>query len=130
MEPVRKSLFDSLDAAGKLDPVRSQLRAILFHQLKGSEVAAAATTSASSPLSRAEFPAESLLVHELIRDYMQWAGMKHSLSVFQAEARMPAAAVPKKVMASEVGVPAAPTELPLLFSMLHECKHREAMDDA
>lgn len=125
MDPVRKSLFDSLDSTGKLDPVRAQLRAILFESLRGG---AGAATASSSATALTDFPAESLLVHELIRDYMQWAGMKNALSVFQAETRMPAAAVPRRVMASEVGVPAAPPELPLLFAMLHECKHREADD--
>lgn len=127
MEPARKSLFDSLDAAGKLEPVRAQLRCVLFHSLRGGGGGGAAAASASDSAAAAvQYPAESLMVHELIRDYLRWAGMANSLSVFQAEARIPNAAVPRRVMASEAGVPAAPAELPLLFAMLHECKNKDS----
>ena len=126
MDSARKSVFDSLDASGKLDPVRAQLRALLFQSLNGGGAAAAAA-AAGSQSAAAAFPAESLLVHELIREYMQWAGMQHSLSVFTTEARMHQAAVPRRITASETGVPAAPADLPLLFAMLHECKNRDRL---
>ena len=139
MEPARKSLFDALDTSGKLDPVRAQLRAILFQSLQNNNnnnngaAAAASTTTATEQQQQqqqqksalAQFPAESLLIHELIREYLQWSGMNHSLSVFQSESKLPAAAVPKKILSSECGVASAPKDLPLLFAMLHECKNRE-----
>ena len=132
MEPARKSLFDALDTSGKLDPVRAQLRAILFQSLQNNNntnSAAAASSSSTTEQQQksalAQFPAESLLIHELIREYLQWSGMNHSLSVFQSESKLPAAAVPKKILSSECGVASAPKDLPLLFAMLHECKNRE-----
>ncbi len=131
MEPARKSLFDALDTSGKLDPVRAQLRAVLFQALQqqqnqnGGGGAAAASQQQQQKAALAQFPAESLLVHELIREYFTWAGMKHSLSVFETEARIPTVGVPKKILASECAVASAPKDLPLLFAMLHECKNRE-----
>ena len=131
MEPARKSLFDALDTSGKLDPVRAQLRAVLFQALQqnqqqgGGASASAMAKEQQQKSALTQFPAESLLVHELIREYFTWTGMAHSLSVFETEARIPTVGVPKKILASECGVASAPKDLPLLFAMLHECKNRE-----
>jgi lisH domain-containing protein FOPNL len=124
MDAGRKALFESLDNSGRLDPVRAQLRAVLFAALRGASDAQPGGVAAAAAATQ-HFPAESLLVHELIREYLLWAGMQHTLSVFAAESRLSPAAVPRLVLASEAGVAAAPSDVPLLFAMLHECKNAD-----
>jgi lisH domain-containing protein FOPNL len=102
------ALREALEQDGALEAVRAQLRAAVFKALHGEREPALAPS------------AEALLVHELIREYFQFAGYQHSLSVFEAEASLAAAAPPRRVMAERLNLKATPAQVPLIFGMLAE----------
>jgi lisH domain-containing protein FOPNL len=128
--PARQAIFEALEAAGKLEPIRAQLRAAAFHSLRGGPDAESAEASLERRrAAAAEEPAETLLVRELIREYLTFAGLDSTLSVFLAETGMAPVSVPRPVLASECGVGgiAAP-DVPIIYSMLADC--RMAAQDA
>lgn len=120
-EELKAAMKEALDTAGTLEPVRAHLRAVIFHALDGS-----------SPDTRMKPPpsAEALVVHELFREYLAFAGLEHTLSVFEAEAGLAAAPVPRRLMAEQVGLGGAPSNIPLVFAMLSECARLNEDDQA
>ena len=111
---VKAGLRDALEASGALPPIKAQLRAAVFHAIEG--------TAGGSP-SAAGRPApspEALIAHELIREYLIYMGMDHTLSVFTAEANLAPASVPRKLLASTVGLAGATPTVPLLCAMVAE----------
>lgn len=71
-------------------------------------------------------PPENYLINELIKEYLAFNGLEHTLATFQLEARVPDSAVPRRVLATELKLRGAPAEIPLLYAMLNES--RQAME--
>lgn len=111
-KPMNAAMREALEANGALGPVKAQLRAAIFHSIDGS-TAEAVPRPAPTP--------EALLVHELFREYLMFAGFQHTLSVFASEANLAEAAPPRRLMADQVGVGGTPADIPLIFGMLAEC---------
>lgn len=113
---LKAAMRDTLEAAGQLDNVKAQLRAIVFQALDAS-------TPESRP--RPALPPENLIINELIREYLQFNGYEHTASVLQTELGMQSqATVPRVILATQLGLREAPLEVPLLYAMLHEVRER------
>lgn len=78
--------------------LRSELFAELLTTIQGAEDESGAAAPAPPP--------EALLINDLIREYLSFTGLRHSLQVFNLETSQAAEreALPRQVLASELGV--------------------------
>lgn len=104
-----------LDSDPAIHRIKAQLRAILYKSIANDGSDASEPTTANNSV-------EAMLMNELVREYLQYSGYEHTLAVFEHEAGMGnAAAVPRSIMAREVGcLGAVHQPVPLLFAMLAE----------
>lgn len=125
-DSLKAAMRDTLESKGIISQVKAQLRAAIFQSLaEGTDPTIAASAIASSFPSSATpthppAPPENMIINELIKEYLAFNGLEHSLSVFQLEARVPNSAVPRAVLANELNMAGAPTAVPLLYAMIHE----------
>ena len=78
IDDLRSALRESLQQRGVLGRVRAQLRSEIFHTIDAG---------ADAPPPRADPATSTLVVEELVREYLAFAGYGHALSVFEAESR-------------------------------------------
>ncbi|CBH17224.1 LisH domain-containing protein FOPNL, putative [Trypanosoma equiperdum] len=118
---LKDAMRQVLETKGVIDHVKAELRAAIFHSLQESNSQGDDIESARPPI-----PPENLLLNELIKDYMAFNGMEHSLSVFKAESgagkEATSAIMPRAILASQLGLTGAPASVPLLYAMLHELR--------
>eukprot|EP00796_Vickermania_ingenoplastis_P011924 gene11924-8205_t len=153
-ETLKAAMREALEADGTMTHVKAELRAAIFKSLCDATTPAADTHTPGSaglpfgihpaaaaldgggvppapppPMGERVHPApppENYLINELIKEYLVFNGLEHTLAVFQLEARVPDSAVPRRVLASELKLRGAPAEIPLLYAMLNES--RQAVD--
>jgi len=104
-----------LDDAGFLGKLKAQIRAEIFKVLESDGPLPDTTKNQPTPTG------ETLLVHELLRDTLEWFGYSNTLSVFLQESGHNADKLERKVMASELGMLQAHNEQPdvsLLLAMV------------
>lgn len=94
-----------LDDTGFLGKLKSQIRAEIFRVLE-SEGASFEEKKQPTPTG------ETLLVHELLRETLEWFGYTNTLSVFLQESGHSAEKLEKKVLAAELNVTYAYNEQP------------------
>ncbi|KAG8343387.1 FOP N terminal dimerization domain [Trypanosoma vivax] len=120
-EALKDAMREIMETKGVINHVKAELRAAIFHSLQEVSSLDGGTQSSRPPQ-----PPENLLLNELIKDYMTFNGMEHSLAVFQAESGTAKAAsgsaVPRTVLAAQMGLTGAPSSVPLLYAMLHELR--------
>ena len=108
---MKRAIREALEQEGKLEGIKAQLRAQVFHAVDGSN---------PDSMARPSPTAETMLVHELIRDYLEFAGLTHTLSVLQSEASLSPAPLPRSVLSTEMGLPGAPNNVPVMYSLVAE----------
>lgn len=108
---------DSLEANGTISRIKAELRAAIFERL--SDVT---TKGDDRAVDNPPVPPENMVINELIKEYLTFNGLEHTLAVFQLEARSPDSQVPRRVLASELNMASAPSSVPLLYAMLHEAR--------
>ncbi|CAD2215651.1 lisH domain-containing protein C16orf63 [Angomonas deanei] len=113
-DSLKESLRAALEADGTVGRLKAELRAAVYHSLTDD--------AASGDRATLPQPPENMILNELVREYLAFNGLEHSLSVFQSEANTPNKPVPRTVLATELNLAGAPTAVPLLYSLLHECK--------
>ena len=130
IDDLRSALRESLQQRGVLGRVRAQLRSEIFHTIDAG---------ADAPPPRADPAASTLVVEELVREYLAFAGYGHALSVFEAESRSAerGASITRAQIQHELGVrqDAESAALPLVFGVVEtlraQCVHdRGAAEDA
>ncbi len=114
---IKSELRQAILSSGKLEHVKAQLRAIIFESFHAAIPDEAKVT--------APVPPENLIINELIRDYLTFNGLEHTLAVFTAEASLPQAAVPRGILAREMGLVGAPAALPVLYAVVEQTKDRD-----
>lgn len=117
-DSMQAILRDALDSSGKLQPIKAQLRALVFQAL-----------DSSSPETKVRLPPppENILINELIREYLQFNGYESTASVLCTEAGLgDAVSAPRSVVATQLRMHAAPKEVPLLYSIIHELRESES----
>ncbi|KAF8283662.1 lisH domain-containing protein C16orf63 [Trypanosoma cruzi] len=119
-ESLKEAMREVLETKGVMDHVKAELRAAIFHALQDSSA-----HEDGASLNRPPVPPENLLLNELIKEYMAFNGMEHSLSVFRLEsgsAKNTSAPVPRAILAAQLNMTGAPASVPLLYAMLHESR--------
>lgn len=112
-ENAKTAMREALEANGQLDVIKAQLRALVFHSLDAS--------SPDSQTKPKQSP-ENMLINEMIREYLQFNGYEHTLSVMKAEAGLPQGAIPHSVLKAEMGYNGAPADVPLMYSIVAESR--------
>ncbi|KAG5178948.1 hypothetical protein JKP88DRAFT_168316 [Tribonema minus] len=117
LDDLKDALVDALESSGALGKLRARVRAEVFKSLEPEELA---TRETAPPLSNA-----NLIINELIRDYFEYNGYSHALSVFLSESCQPDdASLSRGFIRDELGVSeeldsARQKQLPLLYGILH-----------
>ena len=135
VDELRSALMSSLEQRGVLEELRARVRAEIFSTIDpraGVEAGGETEESFASALPAAP-PHETVVLNELVREFLRFHGCEHTLSVFQAEcgeargARVgEAAAAPvlgRELLCRELGVidtagPRGSSKVPLLYSMV------------
>lgn len=110
-DQLRDALKDALKSRGVVDSIKSTLRAEVYNVLEDHEAQSACPKPAP----------ETMLLNNLIEEYLLYNGYLNTLSVFRPESGQPdasAARLGRAVMAHELGVPdtEASSRVPLLYS--------------
>lgn len=121
-DSLKKAMRESLEANGTISHIKAELRAAVFQSL--SNTTAAENVDQANPPP----PPENLILNELIKEYLAFNGLEHSLAVFQLEALSPNSQVPRQVLATELNLAGAPSAVPLLYAMLHEARLSRDME--
>ncbi|CCW60861.1 unnamed protein product [Phytomonas sp. EM1] len=121
-ESLRNAMRDALEADGTISHIKAELRAAVFRKLSGNTGLDVGSKEGDMGAIRPPDPPENLIINELIKEYLVFNGLEHTLGVFQLEAQVPVSQVPRKVLAVELNLGSAPTSIPLLYSMLHELR--------
>ncbi|KEG10496.1 lisH domain-containing protein C16orf63 [Trypanosoma grayi] len=120
-ESLKGAMREVLEAKGVIDHVKAELRAAIFQSLQDTASQGEGAESARPPV-----PPENLLLNELIKEYLTFNGLEHSLAVFKAECGSSkdaaAAPIPRAVLAAQLNMTGAPASVPLLYAMLHEAR--------
>lgn len=118
---LKRSLRDALDGQGVLEPIKARIRSAVFNALDGA---------CPGELEGPQPSAEMILINQLLLEYLEFHGMECTASVFRSEACGLASGpvLPRSVMALELGLPGAPPSVPLLYSLLNECRKKGAVE--
>ncbi|GET91945.1 hypothetical protein, conserved [Leishmania tarentolae] len=116
-DSLKAAMRESLEANGTISHIKAELRAAIFERL-----ADVTTKGDDRAVENPPVPPENMVINELIKEYLTFNGLEHTLAVFQLEARSPDSQVPRRVLASELNMAAAPSSVPLLYAMLHEAR--------
>jgi lisH domain-containing protein FOPNL len=110
LEAVRENLRRS----GKLDKIKAELRAEIIKVLEPT----------CNRNSKPEIPSETLVINELIREFLTWHGYHCTTSVFVTESGIPAEPLDRVSLTRSAGVVdnERTSKLPLLYSMVSTFK--------
>jgi len=112
-DELKAALRETLHTKGVLSEMRARMHAEVFGVLDTQD-------EVRPPLC-----GENLLINEAIREYFEFAGYRHALAVFVAEASQPKERLPREFVSQQLGLdPPTPHvgageqhELPLLYSL-------------
>lgn len=121
-DSLKSAMREVLDANGTMGRIKAELRAAVFQSLQATTEDESATDRVAQEGAHPAPPPENLVINELIKEYLTFNGLEHSLAVFQIEARVPDGQVPRRALTTELNLGCAPTSIPLLYSMLHEAR--------
>eukprot|EP00928_Gymnodinium_smaydae_P014292 TRINITY_DN15211_c0_g1_i1.p1 TRINITY_DN15211_c0_g1~~TRINITY_DN15211_c0_g1_i1.p1 ORF type:complete len:234 (+),score=68.89 TRINITY_DN15211_c0_g1_i1:139-840(+) len=109
LDELKQALVETLDQRGVLGQVKAKVRAEIFAALDDEHV------------SRPELPRENALINELIREYLEFNGYHHTLSVLLPEAGHPEERqFDRRFLAAELQVQedSRSMALPLLYGLV------------
>ncbi|GFR50027.1 hypothetical protein Agub_g12177 [Astrephomene gubernaculifera] len=112
-EDLKDALRENLERNGKLRKIKAQLRADVYSALN--------TSSEADQKAAPQLSSESLLINELIREYLVYNQYRGTLSVFLPESGQPEVRpFERSFLASHLNVPEGPNsvQLPLLYSLV------------
>lgn len=123
-ESLKSAMREALDANGTMDRIKAELRAAIVQSLSdvNTHGGGAAEGEGEGSAARAAIPPENLIINELVKEYLAFNGLEHTLAVLQLEARVPESPVPRRVLATELNLGGAPAAVPLLYAMIHEAR--------
>nr|CCA23819.1 PREDICTED: similar to predicted protein putative [Albugo laibachii Nc14] len=109
LSELKEVLKDTLESRGALGQIKARIRAEIFSALDDQSI------------PKPELSNENLILNELIREYLEYNGYRHALSVFLPESGQPLEKpFPRSFISSELGVrdDAQFTQVPLLYNIL------------
>ncbi|KAL9187757.1 hypothetical protein ACHAXT_006135 [Thalassiosira profunda] len=119
---VASALKETLERTGDLDDVRARLRAAVLRNLNASLPAASSNNDSSSP---PDAPIETMLINELVADYLACSGYDQTLSVFAVEAQTGGGGrLGEQFIRAELGLsrPGVSSPLALLYEIVEAMK--------
>lgn len=125
-DTLKAAMRESLEANGVMNHIKAELRAAIFKSLCDATIPSETGSSGIDPNTSNTVtptpPPENYLINELIKEYLLFNGLEHTLATFQLEAKVIDTQVPRKVIAAELKLRGAPAEIPLLYAMINECR--------
>ncbi|CCI46870.1 hypothetical protein ABG067_000165 [Albugo candida] len=115
LSELKEVLKETLETRGCLGQIKARIRAEIFSALDDQSI------------PKPELSNENLILNELIREYLEYNGYRHALSVFLPESGQPTEkAFPRSFLSSELGVreDARFTQIPLLYNILFILQQR------
>ncbi|KAG1710714.1 Centrosomal protein 20 [Phytophthora capsici] len=109
LSDLKEVLKDTLAARGSLDQIKARIRAEIFSALDDQDV------------PKPKLSNENLIINELIREYFEYNGYRHALSVFLPESGQPVEKpFDRQFLSSELNVTEDQrfTHVPLLYSIV------------
>ncbi|KDR13005.1 lisH domain-containing protein FOPNL isoform X2 [Zootermopsis nevadensis] len=108
------AIRENLHKSGKLSKIKAELKTEIMKVLEPE----------SNSNSKPEIPSETLIINELIREFLTWNGYHYTTSVLVAESGMPVEPLDRTSLTRSVGVSDSTwaSELPLLYSMVSTFK--------
>eukprot|EP00756_Hemistasia_phaeocysticola_P002156 Hpha_TRINITY_DN11483_c0_g1::TRINITY_DN11483_c0_g1_i2::g.137358::m.137358/K16535/FOPNL, FOR20; lisH domain-containing protein FOPNL len=112
-DAVKENLRRVLEAQGVLGPVKATLRAAIFRALEGQ-----------APSAKPDAAHETMLINELIREYLEFNGYRNTAATLCLEAGSPQQPFERGVLARQVGAEyATGSGVPLLYSLVGSNKN-------
>ncbi|KAH9115744.1 hypothetical protein LEN26_011552 [Aphanomyces euteiches] len=108
LSDLKDALKETLEARGSMGQIKARIRAEIFNAL-------------DEGAPKAKISNENLIVNELIREYMEYNGYRHTLSVFLPESGQPVEKpFQRRFLAQELNITDDPryTQVPLLYSIV------------
>ncbi|ETW08235.1 hypothetical protein H310_00875 [Aphanomyces invadans] len=108
LSDLKDALKDTLEARGSMGQIRARIRAEIFQAL-------------DEGAPKAKLSNENLIINELIREYMEYNGYRHALSVFVPESGQPVEKpFHRRFLAHELNITEDPryAQVPLLYSII------------
>lgn len=106
-----ETLRTRLAASGDLSKIKSEMRAVIFNDLRDGEKAPMNVASGNSM-------SPTNIANHLIVEYLEWIGFQYSLDMFRTESGC-VAVTSREIAGSKVGIE-GDKELPLLLSVTME----------
>lgn len=135
MAELKALMHKSLEQKGVLAKIKAEIRASIFQTLEESD-RAAGPSEPTALLGTCSEQAAALngtkagrLLGSLICEYMEWAGIDHSLKLFLAETNLQDVYPTRRAsLAQELGLPASSTGKPLLLELLEQHFHHKTRE--
>ncbi|KAG9416028.1 hypothetical protein AC1031_000426 [Aphanomyces cochlioides] len=108
LSDLKDALKETLEARGSMGQIKARIRAEIFNAL-------------DEGAPKAKISNENLIINELIREYMEYNGYRHTLSVFLPESGQPVEKpFQRRFLAQELNITDDPryTQVPLLYSIV------------
>ncbi|KDO18979.1 hypothetical protein SPRG_14816 [Saprolegnia parasitica CBS 223.65] len=105
---LKDALKETLEARGSLGPIKARLRAEIFQALDEGGV-------------KPKLSNENLIINELIREYLEYNGYRHTLSVFLPESGQPLERpFQRRFLAHELHIAEDPryNQIPLVYGIV------------
>ncbi|GAB9466414.1 hypothetical protein Gpo141_00003790 [Globisporangium polare] len=124
LSDLKEVLKETLDARGSLSQIKARIRAEIFAALDDQDA------------PKPKLSNENLIINELIREYFEYNGYRHALSVFLPESGQPVdKPFHREFLAQELSIEEDSrfTHVPLLYSIiasLQQAKERSTDGDA
>ncbi|KAF0687645.1 Aste57867_20629 [Aphanomyces stellatus] len=116
LSDLKDALKETLEARGSMGQIKARIRAEIFQAL-------------DEGAPKAKLSNENLIINELIREYLEYNGYRHALSVFLPESGQPVEKpFQRRFLAQELNIVDDPrfNQVPLLYSIvtaLQDSKH-------
>ena len=108
---LKNVLAETLESNCVLDNLKAKLRADVFHVIQNDQV---------SDIMRPPLSNSNLIINELIREYLEYNGYNHTLSVLLPEAGQPKEKFDRQLLANELDIKETiqSKKIPLLYTIL------------
>ncbi len=97
VEQLKDVLKLNLEQRGVLSKIRANLRAEIYKAFEEGE-------DDDVKNRKPPITGQQLIINELIRDYFEWCGYGHALSVFLQESGQPTEPLERRFLVSELGL--------------------------
>lgn len=126
-EDVKALVLRSLETTGTLAQIRAQLRVCVFKAIENKseivEASAGSTSSGSSPAQKLRTnPKTGVLLAELVAEFLEFYGFRHSLSVFLPESQLGKTRRGRNETAADAGISKVGLDSSIIEQLIACCR--------